>query len=102
MARNTLNDRAAAAAALTRIADFLDVPIAGFYESAPGSNGGAPADPAQQAEIRELIRQFLRLHDRKARGRCLAYVRRLADEAARTVPRPPGPAGDSAPGLDGS
>ncbi len=85
MAKNTPKDRAAAAAALTRIADFLDVPIAAFYEPAPGTAGSAPIDPARQAEIRELIRQFLRLHDPKARGRCLAYVRRVAEEAGRTA-----------------
>lgn len=102
MAKNTPKDRAAAAAALTRIADFLDLPIAAFYEPAPGTAVGAPVDPARQAEIRELVRQFQRLHDPKARGRCLAYVRRLADETARPVPRPPGPSGESASGLDGS
>lgn len=85
MAKNTPKDRAAAAAALTRIADFLDVPIAAFYEPVPGTNGSAPIDPARQAEIRELIRQFLRLHDPKARGRCLAYVRRAAEEAGRAA-----------------
>lgn len=102
MARNTPKDRAAAAAALTRIADFLDVPIAGFYESAPGSTGGAPADPVQQAEIRELIRQFLRLHDPKARGRCLAYVRRVADESGWPPAAAPGAAEGALTGFEGS
>ncbi len=102
MASNTPKDRAAAAAALARIADFLDVPIAGFYEAAPGATAGAPADPAQQAEIRELIRQFLRLHDPKARGRCLAYVRRVADEAGWPPAPTPGSATDAASGLKGS
>ncbi|GJD79139.1 hypothetical protein [Methylobacterium gregans] len=101
MASNTPKDRAAAAAALTRIADFLDVPIAGFYEVAPGSNGGAPADPAQQAEIRELIRQFLRLHDPKARRRCLTYVRRVADESG-WPPAAPGARKDALTGFEGS
>lgn len=102
MARNTPKDRAAAAAALARIAEFLDVPIAGFYEPVPGSNGGAPADPARQAEIRELIRQFLRLHDPQARGRCLAYVRRVADEAGWQPAPVPGAAEETASRLKGS
>ncbi|WP_204165183.1 hypothetical protein [Methylobacterium radiodurans] len=102
MAKNTLKDRAAAAAALTRIADFLDVPIAAFYEVPPGANGAAAADPDRQAEIRELIRQFQRLHDPRARGRCLAYVRRLADEAGGTAPHKPGSEGAATSGLGGS
>jgi hypothetical protein len=102
MAKNTQKDRATAAGALMRIADFLDVPIAAFYEAAPGSTDPAPADPGQQAEIRELIRQFQRLRDPKARGRCLAYVRRVADDASRTALHQSGPVSGPAPGLEGS
>lgn len=102
MAKNTPKDRAAAAAALTRIANFLDVPIAAFYEAAPEADGAAPIDPARHAEIRELIRQFLRVHDPKARGRCLAYVRRAADEAGYAPAPAPAASRDSTPGLEGS